>query len=114
MSENDWTPVTIRGRRTPAAAAKKPTLSAEAAYHRRLDTAEDLPPKPSRTLTSDSRQLIVQKRLVAKWSQGDLDRQCSFPQHTVREIEAGRATPSPAQLNILNRVLGVALKYTHS
>ena len=113
MSENDWTPVTIRGRRTPVAATKKPNLSAEAAYHRRLDDTEDLP-KPSRTLTSDSRQLIIQKRIAAKWSQADLDRQCCFPQHTVREIEAGRATPSPAQLNILNRALGVALKYAHS
>lgn len=112
MSENDWTTVTIRGRRTPAA-PKKPTLSSEAAYQRRLEDSEELL-KPTRTLTSDSRQLIIQKRIAAKWSQGDLDRQCSFPQHTVQEIEAGRATPSPAQLNILNRVLGVALKYAHS
>ena len=109
MSENEWTPVMIRGRRAPATAAKRPTVSAEVAAHRRAD-AEDLP-MAKRVLAPESRQLIVQKRIALKWSQGELDKQCCFPQHTMREIEAGRAVPSPAQLNTLNRTLQVALKY---
>jgi ribosome-binding protein aMBF1 (putative translation factor) len=113
MSEfQDWQTVTVRGRRKPAttSGAAKQQSAAQVQQHRA--DREDLPVS-SRFLSSETRQQIIAKRVEQKWSQGDLDKQCNFPQHTMREIESGRAVPSPTQLNVLNRVLKAALKFEH-
>jgi ribosome-binding protein aMBF1 (putative translation factor) len=114
MSEfQDWQTVTVRGRRKPATAAggaPKQQSASQVQQHRA--EREDLPVS-SRFLSSETRQQIIAKRVEQKWSQGDLDKQCNFPQHTLREIESGRAVPSPTQLNVLNRVLKTALKFEH-
>ena len=114
MSEfQDWQTVTVRGRRKPAAnggSAQNQQSAAQVQQHRA--DREDLPVS-SRFLSSETRQQIIAKRVEQKWSQGDLDKQCNFPQHTMREIESGRAVPTPTQLNVLNRVLKTALKFEH-
>lgn len=114
MSEfQDWQTVTVRGRRKPATngdGAPKQQSAAQAQQHRA--DREDLPVS-SRFLSSETRQQIIAKRVEQKWSQVDLDKQCNFPPHTMRDIESGRAVPSPTQLNVLNRVLKVALKFEH-
>lgn len=113
MSEfQDWQTVTVRGRRKPAAgeAAQKQQSASQVQQHRA--DREDLPVS-SRFLSSETRQQIIAKRVEQKWSQADLDKQCNFPSHSMREIESGRAVPSPTQLNVLNRVLKSALKFEH-
>jgi ribosome-binding protein aMBF1 (putative translation factor) len=114
MSEfQDWQTVTVRGRRNKPAsegAGGKQQSAAQVQQHRA--DHEDLPVS-SRFLSSETRQQIIAKRVEQKWSQVDLDKQCNFPPHTMREIESGRAVPSPTQLNVLNRVLKVALKFEH-
>lgn len=112
-SHQDWQTVTIRARRKPASTATggaKQQSAAQVQQHRA--DREDLPVS-SRFLSSETRQQIIAKRVEQKWSQGDLDKQCNFPQHTMREIESGRAVPSPTQLNLVNRVLKAALKFEH-
>jgi len=114
MSEfQDWQTVTVRGRRSKpvSESAGGKQQSASQVQQHRADR-EDLPVS-SRFLSSETRQQIIAKRVEQKWSQSDLDKQCNFPQHSMREIESGRAVPSPTQLNILNRVLKVALKFEH-
>lgn len=58
-----------------------------------------------KTLTPESRQAIIQSRLLLKLTQVQLDQRLAFPSNTIREIEAGRLTPAGSQLNRLNQVL---------
>ena len=55
--------------------------------------------------------MIVAKRVANGWNQTQLNQQCGFPLHTIRDIENGKLTPTPGQLNVLNRVLKAGLKY---
>lgn len=107
----DWTPVTIKG----GAASKKPLptkttirISNEAARLRKVE-ADDGSYKP-KTLDSQSRHEMILRRVANKMTQDELNRQCAFPANVIREIEAGRHTPTTAQLNTLNRVLKCGLK----
>ncbi len=106
----DWTPVVIKGKSAPKAvgsAVQAVRYSNEAARLRKIES--DDPPK-KKTLDSHSRSELVLRRVANKWTQEDLNCECKFPVHTIREIEAGRATPTVSQLNMLNRVLKCGLK----
>jgi ribosome-binding protein aMBF1 (putative translation factor) len=107
MDCQDWNPVTVNAKPKKAAAVVQKNPGAAAA--RRLEE-EDIP-KLKKHLTQESRQAMVQKRIEKGWKQTDLDSQCSFPTHTVRDFENGKSVPTPTQLNILNRVLGLAMKF---
>jgi ribosome-binding protein aMBF1 (putative translation factor) len=106
----NWEEVKIVNRSVTAAkrAGAHVPVSAEVATARRLDS--DAPLK-KKYLTNESRQAIIQLRVANKWSQADLNTQCAFPPNTIRDIEAGRATPTGQQLTILNRVLKTTLKF---
>jgi ribosome-binding protein aMBF1 (putative translation factor) len=104
----DWSSVTIKGKTKANAPAKKTQFSHEAAQMKKIELSET-PPK-AKELSQQSRQEIILKRVSKKWSQQDLNNQCSFALNTIRELEAGRLTPSPQQLNTLNRVLGCQVK----
>lgn len=119
--QQDWEPVRIQRGLTAgdskkakgsfsgsSKVARTAVPSPDAARLRKLDAA-DTPFKQKR-LTAQSRQEIVTRRTAAGWNQTQLNQQCLFPVNTIREIEAGRLTPSPQQLNTLNRVLKTGLK----
>jgi ribosome-binding protein aMBF1 (putative translation factor) len=109
MDGQDWSPVVVRGKATkPAASTTKTQVSAAVAQARRLESTD--PPKP-KTLTHESKQAIISTRVAKGWNQTQLNTQCAFPPHTIRDIENGKLTPTPAQLNVLNRVLKVILKF---
>ena len=104
----DWSTVTIKGKTKANEPVKKPQLSHAAAQMKKIENS-DTPPK-AKELSPQSRQEIILKRVSKKWSQQDLNNQCSFALNTIRELEAGRLTPTPQQLNTLNRVLGLQVK----
>lgn len=106
MDGQDWTPVVVKRR---VAHAPRPASTPGSAAVRRLED-DDLP-KPTRSLGAESRQLIIKKRVEYGWNQSQLNTQCAFPLNTIRDIEAGKLCPTPTQLNILNKVLKVVLKY---
>jgi ribosome-binding protein aMBF1 (putative translation factor) len=109
MSFQDWTTVVIKGKsNTPGPSKVTARVAPEVAHMRKVADSDDT--VKQKTLAPESRQEIVQKRIVNKWSQSDLNNQCCFPINTIREIEAGRITPSIQQLNTLNRVLKTGLK----
>jgi hypothetical protein len=111
MEHQDWTPVVVRARRGAGAAAKteaRPAVTAAVAQARRLENDEL--PKP-KTLSAASRQQMIQGRVAHGMNQVQMNQACSFPPHTIRDIEAGKMHPSPAQLNTINVVLKLALKY---
>ena len=113
MDCQDWTPVKIHGHAGRGAVPVLVPTTAykgnpEAAHARKL--AETDAPVRLKTLTAASRQEIVSRRALEKWSQQDLNQRCNFPVNTIREIEAGRLTPTIQQLNTLNRILKTGLK----
>jgi ribosome-binding protein aMBF1 (putative translation factor) len=79
---------------------------------RKLEQADG--PQKVKHLSSESKQLIVARRVANGWNQQQQNQQCGFPLHTIRDIENGKLTPTPGQLNVLNRVLKAGLKYASS
>lgn len=115
MSTQDWTPVTIHGKPTtvhqvPATntTSVQHKSTPESAHARKLNESDDI--IKLKKLTTQSRQEIVNRRAVEKWTQQDLNQRCNFPVNTIREIEAGRLQPTIQQLNTLNRILKTGLK----
>ncbi len=74
---------------------------------------DDEIPTPTKALSATSRAEMIRLRTAhtPPMTQSDLNRACSFPTNTIRDIESGRLCPTPTQLNVLNRVLKAALKY---
>jgi len=108
----DWTEVRIRGKPKQATAATSgpvPKVSSQAVQMRKLEQAEG--PIKVKRLSSESKQMIIARRVANGWNQQQLNQQCGFPLHTIRDIENGKLTPTPGQLNVLNRVLKAGLKY---
>lgn len=113
MDCQNWETVTIKRkgpRRATGMPGTKPPVSAGAALARRLE--DDDAPKITKSLSSESRAEIVQRRVLAGKTQAQLNTECAFPVNTIRDIESGKLCPTPAQLNVLNRVLHAALKYS--
>ncbi len=111
MDCQDWNPVVVRGvnaKRPGTSQQDRPKYSAEAERLRKIENADG--PVKTKTLSTESRQAIVAARVANKWSQADLNMRCAFAANTIRDIEAGRMTPSGGQLNTLSRVLKVQLK----
>ena len=116
MSHQDWAPLQIRSAGAVRAAQAATTAAVSAARSAAAAAAaerDDGPPKPShRTLSAESRAELVRLRASErKLSQAQLNTLCSFPPNTIRDFENGRISPTPTQLNVLNRVLHAALKY---
>ena len=119
MDCQDWEPATVsqRSRRGGGGGGgggggAPPARSAGAAAARRAE--EDDIPKLKKHLSSQSRTEITTKRISRGQNQIQLNQECAFPPNTIRDFENGRAVPTPTQLNILNRVLGLALRFETS
>lgn len=117
----DWVPLTISRSGTTASAKSlgpvpgptaKPKVSADARQKAKIADAEG--PVKQKVLAPESRQAIVNFRVgpdvVQKRTQAELNALCGFPPNTIRDIEAGKLTPSIGQLNTLNRVMKAGLK----
>lgn len=113
MDCQDWNPVVLRNTkarqdRAAAEQAAKPKMTAEAIRLAKLANDEEV--KRPKILSKESRQAMMQLRAAQKWTQRDLDMRCSFPANTVRDIEAGKVSPSAGQLSRLNQILKTGLK----
>lgn len=109
MDCQNWETVTVgRSGKKPAPKPVRP------AGTKALHAVEDEEiPTPKKALSSESRAEMIRLRTsqTPPMTQADLNRACSFPINTIRDIEAGRLCPTPTQLNVLNRVLRTTLKY---
>ena len=110
--EQDWEPLTITSAKAQqqkaVALASRPKVSQQAAQARKLDSA-DVPVR-TKVLEPASRQAIVAFRVAQKKTQAEMNAMCSFPPNTIRDIEAGKLTPSAGQLNTLNRIMKTGLR----
>ena len=110
MDCQDWETVKV-GVKTRPVTTHRPAHTAGTKAMRALDEG-DAPPKPPRSLSAASRAEIVRIRTTEpKKTQAELNTLCSFPPNTIRDIESGHVTPTPTQLNVLNRVLRTNLRF---
>lgn len=65
----------------------------------------------AKKLSNESRQEIVSRRVLNKWTQVQLNQMCLFPPNTINKIESGQLPPTIGQVQALNRVLKTGLKY---
>ena len=112
MDCQDWNPVIVRNsariaEKKQAQAQAQPKRSAEAQHLAKIEREDYVKPK---LLSSESRQELVKRRLEEKLTQQQLDQRCSFPPHTIRDLEANKRAPTNKELQTLNRVLKVGLK----
>lgn len=110
MEHQDWTPQTISSKATVAKKASAPVkVSAEAAHKRKIADADG--PIKLKQLSSESRQNMIRARTESlKKTQVELNQVCGFPPNTIRDIEAGKLTPSGGQLNILSAQLRIPMR----
>lgn len=109
MEHQDWNTVTIRNSARIAEKNRQiqPKRSAEA---QRLAKVEREEFTKTKSLSPESRQELVKRRLEEKLTQQQLDQRCSFPAHTIRDLEGNKRCPTNHELQQLSRVLKVNLK----
>jgi ribosome-binding protein aMBF1 (putative translation factor) len=111
MDHQDWNPVVVHARPTTRGSARQivERKSSEAQHLAKVEREEYSKPK---MLAPESRKELVEKRLAEKMTQQQLDQRCSFPPHTIRDLEGNKRAPTPKELATLNRVLRCGLKLT--
>ena len=62
-----------------------------------------------KVLSAESVQALVGYRRTHNLTQKQMDQQCSFPAHTINNLEAKKTGPTPGQLRELNRLLKTGL-----
>jgi hypothetical protein len=115
MEHQNWEPQVIRKTAAQLKAdalrsGKKETVEKRSSVAQHLAKVEREDYVKPKMLTHESRQELVQRRLAEKLTQQQLDQRCSFPPHTVRDLEANKCSPSPRELQTLNRVLKCGLR----
>ena len=109
MDHQDWNVVTIRGK-APSRATTAQTQERKTTVGSHLAKLEREEIGKTKILAPESRKELVAARLALKKTQVELDRTCAFPPNTIRDLEAGKLTPTTQQLNRLNRELKLGLK----
>ena len=94
----DWEPITLK--------KNDDTFYPETIYDLEYDKKRNY-----KTLSTESRNLIIHKRLSRNLRQYDVDSICRFPVNTTKKIELARHVPTPKQLNTLKKLFHCALKY---
>ena len=115
MEHQNWEPQVIRKSAEQLKAdalrhGKKQTVERKSDEGIRLAKIEAQEYGKPKMLASESRQELVQRRLAEKLTQQQLDQRCSFPAHTIRDLEANKRAPTQKELQTLNRVLKCGLK----
>jgi len=108
MDNQDWTPQVIHGKTAAKTAAPVKISTAEAAHAAKLDR-EELP--KSKKLAAECRIALTKARVEKKLTQTQLNQKLSLPKGAINDFESGKGDPSPGQLQLINRELGLALHY---
>ena len=115
MEHQNWEPQVIHKtaaqRRADALrTGKKETVVKQSSEAQHLAKVEREEYVKTKMLAPESRQELVQRRLAEKLTQQQLDQRCSFPAHTVKDLEANKRAPTSKELQTLNRVLKCGLR----
>jgi ribosome-binding protein aMBF1 (putative translation factor) len=117
MEHQNWEPQVLRKsaaqikasaiRTGRVEAVERKTTSTQGSHFAKVEREDYVKPK---LLAPESKQELIQRRLAEKLTQQQLDQRCSFPPHTIRDLEANKRAPTPKELQVLNRVLKCGLK----
>jgi DNA-binding transcriptional regulator YiaG len=115
MDHQNWEPQVIRKSAEQLKAdalrtGRKVTMERKSNEGIRLAKLEEKEYGKPKMLASESKQELIQRRLAEKLTQQQLDQRCSFPAHTVRDLEANKRAPTAKELQTLNRVLKCGLR----
>lgn len=115
MEHQNWESQVIRKsaaalRADALRSGKKETVERKSDESMRLAKIEREEFAKPKMLASASRQELVQRRLAEKLTQQQLDQRCSFPPHTIRDLEANKRPPTQRELQVLNRILKCGLR----
>jgi ribosome-binding protein aMBF1 (putative translation factor) len=110
MDGQDWEPIRIGTNKTKSYNDKRQTFSSSVIQQRKVEKHDG--PLKVKSLSNESKQEMIRTRIAAGMNQQQLNVACAFPPHTIRDIECGKCQPSPSQLNILNRILKLHLKFS--
>lgn len=115
MDHQNWEPQVIKKSAAQLKAdalrkGDKITTERRSDEARRLAKVEREEFTQPKKLASESRQELVQRRLAEKLTQQQLDQRCSFPPHTIRDLEANKRAPTQRELQTLNRILKCGLR----
>lgn len=115
MEHQNWEPQVIRKSAEAMKAdalrkGEKRTVERKSDEVQRLAKVEREEFVKSKMLAPSSRQELVQRRLAEKLTQQQLDQRCSFPPHTIRDLEANKRAPTQRELQTLNRILKCGLR----
>jgi hypothetical protein len=115
MEHQNWEPQVIKKTAAQLKAdalrkGEKTTVPRQSTEAQRLAKVEREEFVVAKRLAPESRQELVQRRLAEKLTQQQLDQRCSFPSHTIRDLEANKRPPTQRELQVLNRVLKCGLR----
>ncbi len=115
MDHQNWEPQVIRKTAAQIKAdavrrGEKTTVERKSTEAQRLAKIEREEFVVAKRLAPESRQELVQRRLAEKLTQQQLDQRCSFPAHTIRDLEANKRAPTQKELQTLNRILKCGLR----
>ena len=110
MDHQNWEPQVVHKSAEALRKGTKQIVERKSDEGIRLAKLEEKEYGKPKMLSSSSRQELVQRRLAEKLTQQQLDQRCSFPAHTVRDLEANKRAPTTKELQTLNRVLKCGLK----
>lgn len=115
MEHQNWEPQTIHKtsaqiRADAVRRGEKQTVVKQSTQAQHLAKVEREEYVKTKMLAPESRQELVQRRLAEKLTQQQLDQRCSFPAHTIRDLEANKRAPTQKELQTLNRVLKCGLR----
>jgi hypothetical protein len=105
-AHQDWEPVVLRKRSGSGSGAPVRRDPVAALMSKLADT--EIAGK-IKVLSAESVQAIVNYRREHNLTQKQMDQQCSFPAHTINNLEAKKTAPTPGQLRELNRLLKTGL-----
>ena len=106
INHQDWKTVTLKRR-----PVKKDSQEAEINERNRiakLESVENIITK--KHVQPESLQALIRKRIEMKLNQEKADQLCSFPRHTIKEIEANRAVPTQEQQSRIQKYFGIQIK----
>ncbi len=115
MEHQNWEPQVIRKsaqqlRADAVRTGQKTTVERKSSEGQHMAKVEREEYTKAKMLAPESKQELVQRRLAEKLTQQQLDQRCSFPPHTIRDLEANKRAPTTRELQVLNRILKCGLK----
>lgn len=104
-THQDWTPVILRN--TVRNTAPTVIHSTPVSHTRHIEIADAV----KKYVAPESLRDLIQKRVEMKLSQEAADQLCNFSKYTFKYIECNQRIPSMIQQQVIQKKLGVQLKY---